>query len=500
DLTNGDLNYAYWTGSEWWFTQLDVDGYVGQYTSLALDSQDRPHISYFDVTDADQDARLDLKYAYRAADGLFIRQTVDGWGDVGLFTSLALDDSDQPHISYYDATNGDLKYAGPFDVCTEREPIITDYGIKHDGACHFGQGLWQLENYADLILVKWPRVEAHLQAADEGALDKYYENGLNAVDKNAGSCWPLDSTCILPYFVASGHGLFVSDQYLIPYIYTSGPHKATGATCCAGIDCASSYYPWPYWSCSDGWCDVYYTGTNELVALYLWNHPPQGQPRRWGIFWIDFPGPVLIDTIIGANLVAPAAPVLSSPPDGGSTCDTTPTFQWSLRSGAELYRIQVDDNEDFSSTLIDAMTPEASYTPDAALPLGTYYWRVMALSAYGNSPWSPQAQFAVVSTLPAPSLSSPPDGWHTCGEHPIFEWSPVSGSYRIQVDDDGDFASTLIDAETLEEYYIPDFILPGGTYYWRVMALADCGDSDWSSEWRLVHMGCLYLPLILREY
>ena len=47
---------------------------------------------------------------------------------------------------------------------------------------------------------------------------------------------------------------------------------------------------------------------------------------------------------------------------------------------------------------------------------------------------------------------------------------------------------------------MPYSVLPGGTYYWRVMALADCGDSDWSSEWRLVHMGCTYLPLILREY
>jgi hypothetical protein len=160
----------------------------------------------------------------------------------------------------------------------------------------------------------------------------------------------------------------------------------------------------------------------------------------------------------------------------------------------------VDDNGDFSSTLVDTTTPDAIYTPDAALSLGTYYWRVQALSPYGDSAWSPHGQFAVVPTLPAPSLSSPPEGDRTCGRHPTFEWSPVSGSYRIQVDDDGDFSSSLIDATTLEENYMPDFILPAGTYYWRVMALADCGDSDWSAEWQLDHMGCLYLPLIQREY
>jgi hypothetical protein len=89
----------------------------------------------------------------------------------------------------------------------------------------------------------------------------------------------------------------------------------------------------------------------------------------------------------------------------------------------------VDDDEDFSPALIDATTPYTSYTHDTALSLGTYYWRVQAVNSQGDSDWSPHEQFAIVSTLPAPSLSSPPDGHHTCGTHPTFEWSPVSGSY-----------------------------------------------------------------------
>ncbi len=57
---------------------------VGQFSSLALDEQGRPHISYYDA------AYADLKYAY--FDGASWRiETVDSEGYVGEYTSLALD-------------------------------------------------------------------------------------------------------------------------------------------------------------------------------------------------------------------------------------------------------------------------------------------------------------------------------------------------------------------------------------------------------------------------
>jgi subtilisin family serine protease len=102
-MTTPNLRYAEWTESAWVIETIDDTPGAGsgfQPRSLALDSSDNPHVSYC----------LDggLNYAKRES-GVWTSVVVDstGCGD----TNIVLDALGNPHISYHYGPTDDVKYA-----------------------------------------------------------------------------------------------------------------------------------------------------------------------------------------------------------------------------------------------------------------------------------------------------------------------------------------------------------------------------------------------------
>jgi len=97
-----------------WF-KITVDKFdVGQYTSVAIDPvNNTTYVSYYDETY--KDLRM-AKYVGSGGncgpDNDWSCETVDSAGDVGKYSSIAVDPTDNyPVIAYYDATNHALKLA-----------------------------------------------------------------------------------------------------------------------------------------------------------------------------------------------------------------------------------------------------------------------------------------------------------------------------------------------------------------------------------------------------
>ena len=100
-----DLVYAVLSDGQWQLEPVDTDGDVGKFPSIALDSADRPHISYLDRTT--QTAGR-LKYAFHDGDQWRV-EVVDELNNLEIAflgarrtTAVAMDDEDNAYVAYSD--------------------------------------------------------------------------------------------------------------------------------------------------------------------------------------------------------------------------------------------------------------------------------------------------------------------------------------------------------------------------------------------------------------
>lgn len=124
----------------------------------------------------------------------------------------------------------------------------------------------------------------------------------------------------------------------------------------------------------------------------------------------------------------PATPTLSLPANGSINQSTTPDFEWSDSTGT--YTIEVAEDVDFT-TIVESASGlvESEYTLSTELDtITTYYWRVSASNACGES--GPSEVFSF-TTLAAPGDCAPPsmpnEIFFDDLEGPTDAWTTSSG-------------------------------------------------------------------------
>lgn len=232
------------------------------------------------------------------------------------------------------------------------------------------------------------------------------------------------------------------------------------------------------------------TPVGSQMVNYLKGHHP-AVPERFTDGTIDFVwvesqlldegyGRVRYSGISVSSNSNPSTPTSLGPSSvtgGGHIGTTQPQYTFTLSdsdsSDTVKFRIQIDNNSDFSSPAVDytsALGSQGSYTFTVGQSAGsgsyttgssgqtlsedTYYWRVKTIdnssaeSSYATAN-SGSVAFILDTTSPAAfELISPANGSYTSSERPSFKWKTTSDtgsgleSFTLEVDngDTGDFS------------------------------------------------------------
>ncbi len=187
---------------------------------------------------------------------------------------------------------------------------------------------------------------------------------------------------------------------------------------------------------------------------------------------------IKLESRVPGNLQIAASPISQK----------TPRFVWDRVDGASAYQLQVDDDANFSSPLVNETLAGTAYTPPNGLTDGQFYWRVaIRRSSKLVGRWTPSLTFVKSSVTPTPLA---PINDAVVNQQPTFQWSRVltptetpilaAPRYRLQVSKDPNFsdpeefttastAYTLVYRESLAD----------GTWYWRV-AVYDTNKQVWA--------------------
>ncbi|MBE0644776.1 MAG: hypothetical protein IH600_11900, partial [Bacteroidetes bacterium] len=186
---------------------------------------------------------------------------------------------------------------------------------------------------------------------------------------------------------------------------------------------------------------------------------------------------------------APSAPRLLLPANAAAAQFQRPILLWSGVTGAESYQLQIATNAAFTSPVVDAGNlNRMEIRPPFDLSAKTlHYWRVRAVNAKGDGPWSTVYSFTTVSTPPpAPRLTSPPNGSSTATLPAALRWEAADGasSYRVQIATESMLGPVVFDSAGVGGTSVT---VPGlsanTTYYWHVAAVNASGSSPWSESW-----------------
>ncbi|MEX2475867.1 FecR domain-containing protein [Marinobacter sp.] len=197
---------------------------------------------------------------------------------------------------------------------------------------------------------------------------------------------------------------------------------------------------------------------NGTYEIHLAALDDRGTPGMPGILEVE------------VDLTARAAQLLS--PEAGATVDDDmPEFSWELKGDNEIARIEIAEDDTFSSLIATSeWAPDSRTLPSRALTPGTYYWRVVSEAGGNSVATSEPRSFTVNGTLPPVRIISVN---YVNNQVRVF-WEDVdtASEYRLQLSEEPGF-NNIIKEATLSDTTAALRLIPGRRYFVRLKALSD---------------------------
>jgi len=447
DSLNGHLKYANNTGRGWTNITLDDRVSVSYATSIAVDGDNKVYISYY------ASVSMDLKCATNKGSSWTYCVVDDSANDVGKYSSIAIQSISRtyrPHISYYDATAGDLKYA------------------------EFTGSTW--------TTASWTLTPIYVTASDTGkfnslALDKsgnafvsFYDGTYNRLmlASNADGHWDymtVDQTAgMYSSMVRSGTGaLYIAyyddvNQDLKLAVNINGGYPTDGGWGITAVDCVGDVGEWP------------------SICLGLQN--------TVHISYVDDTRDALKHA---QTLAEPSAPFGLTAQ--ASSDDVVLSWSSPKQDNGMIITGYVLERTTVANATVDLIEVGNVLTySDIDLENGDYSYRVAALNAIGTSAYSTKADVTVdVAVITAPAA---PDNVVTYAHDGMVElvWqAPLADggssitNYKVYR---GDSSGNLVLWSTLGNVltYLDFNVVNGQTYYYAISAENGVGEGPPSAE------------------
>lgn len=229
----------------------------------------------------------------------------------------------------------------------------------------------------------------------------------------------------------------------------------------------------------------------ELSAetTYYWKVFPIKDKRSgpWSSVW---------NFTVAAEEIEPVSVVLLSPEDGEEFTDETLVFDWEPVEEAINYQYQLAKDQEFTEIVVDSLVESSTQELEGLEPGIEYSWRVSPVLEVGTGTWSELRTFIIAEDPENPTdpeepvdvtveLLSPENESTDVSTQATLEWAAIDGvsEYELQIATDSDFSTVVVDETLSETTFTASNLDYGQSFYWKISATTDNGDSGTSDVW-----------------